>query len=104
MERSMNHKDDGDFWEIAKEVEELVATGATVFQKFTCEACLARETMPDPNVLYKAGRCDECGHITNLELRGCGFMLVASTDPVAHAAFVEVLRESIESAQPRNRN
>lgn len=100
----MNHKDDGPFYEIAAEIEQLVGLGATCFQRFTCEACLARETMPDPNVLYKAGRCDECGHITNLELRGCGFMLVASNDPEEHAKFIAALQESIESAQPRNRN
>lgn len=100
----MNHPDDGPFYEIAQEIEGLVTAGATIFQKFTCEICRARQTMPSPNVLYKTGRCDECGHITNLERNGCGFMLIASSDPVEHQAFVEVMRESIEAAQPRNRN
>jgi hypothetical protein len=100
----MNHPDDGNFWTIADEVERAISLGATCFQKFTCEACLARETMTEPNVLYKTGRCDECGHVTDLEQKGCGFMLVSSSDPVEHAKFVKALQESIESAQPRNRN
>ena len=100
----MNHPDDGPFYEIAKEIEALITTGASIFQKFTCEICSARQTMSVPNVLYTAGRCDECGHSTNLERNGCGFMLVASSDPIEHQAFVDVLRESIKSAQPRNRN
>ena len=95
---------DGPFYEIAGEMEEQIAKGATCFQKFTCLACGARETMAVPNVLYKTGKCQECSYITNLEATGCGFMLVASADPEEHADFIKVLQESIESAQPRNRN
>lgn len=100
----MNHPDDGPFYEIVDEVEMMVELGATCFQKFTCLACRARETMTEPNTFYKTGKCDECGYITNLEVEGCGFMLVASSDPEEHARFVEALQESIKSAQPRNRN
>lgn len=95
---------DGPLELIAEECEELIAKGATIFQKFTCEACLARQVMTEPNVLYTSGKCDECGHVTDIQLRGCGFMYVASGDPEKHQEFVEVLKESIQSSQPRNRN
>lgn len=95
---------DGPFYEIAAEVEGLLRPGVTIFQKFTCEACLERQVMSRPNVLYKTGKCDECGHVTNLELRGCGFMLISSSDITEHEALIEGVRASIESAQPRNRN
>lgn len=101
----MLHPDDGEFYKIVAEAEALVAEGnSTIFQKFTCEICLARQTMDRPNALYKTGKCDECGHISNLERNGCGFMLVASKDPVAHRAFVNDLSRSIAKSQPRNRN
>lgn len=95
---------DGPFMEIAAECERLIASGATIFQKFTCEGCRARQTMPDPNVLFTLGRCDECHFITDMRVTGCGFMMVASGDPEQHAEFVKTLAESIATSQPRNRN
>lgn len=91
---------DGPFYFIAQEMEEQIALGATTFQKFSCLSCNARQTMPVPNVLYKTGKCQECGFITDIEATGCGFMLVASDDP----GLVDIVRESIENAEPRNRN
>lgn len=95
---------DGPFYEVAKECDGLIAEGGTVFQKFTCEACRARQTMTVSNVLFTSGKCDECGYITDLKKTGCGFMLVASNDPEAHVEFVEGLTKAIEGAQPKNRN
>ncbi len=100
----MNHPDDGRFEVIAQEVEKAIDAGATCFQKFTCLACRARQTMALPNVLYTKGKCDECGFVTDLKAEGCGFMLIVSSDPTEHDAFVSILQESISSAQPRNRN
>lgn len=100
----MNHPDDGPFYEIVNEAGTMADLGATCFQKFTCLACNTRQTMDTPNVFYKTGRCQECSFITNLEVEGCGFMLVASSDPEEHAKFVKALQESIAAAQPRNRN
>lgn len=100
----MNHPDDGPFYEIAAEVEKLLDAGATIFQRFTCVACKARETMDVPNRLYMRGKCQECGYVTDLVAEGCGFMLIASNDPVKQDAFVDLLRSSISSTKPRNRN
>lgn len=100
----MNHPDDAPFHEIVNEVEGLIDQGATIFQKFTCLACRARQTMDRPNALFMRGKCDECGYITDLVAEGCGFMLVMSSDPLEQEAFVSFLQESISSAKPRNRN
>jgi hypothetical protein len=95
---------DGRFEDITKEAETLIARGGTCFQRFTCLVCGARQTMPDPDVFYTRGRCDECGFVTDLREHGCGFMLIASSNPQAHMEFVQDVAESIRTAQPRNRN
>ena len=41
--------------------------GCTVFFKFTCGNCSARQTFSEPNTLYAKGKCEECGHITALK-------------------------------------
>jgi hypothetical protein len=66
------------FWEIAKAVDEWAQKGAVCFQKFTCYKCGARQTIEAPNVLYRHGKCEECGEITNIELTGCNYMLMQS--------------------------
>lgn len=47
---------------------------ARLYQKFTCIRCLSRQMMETPNRFYRTGRCEECGHITNIEQNGCGFL------------------------------
>jgi hypothetical protein len=44
-----------------------------IYQQFICDQCLTKQTMPDPNVLYTHGRCEECGAVTNIEERGCNY-------------------------------
>jgi hypothetical protein len=63
------------FSELAKLADKTLRDDpyALLFFKFTCEACGARNTFSDPNVLYKQGRCGDCGHIT--PIRFGGFML-----------------------------
>lgn len=95
---------DGPFYEIVEKAETLVGDGASIFQRFTCEACQARQVMDVPNALYTQGACDECKHVTDLQRTGCGFMLIVGNDPVAHAAFVKAVANIISEAQPRNRN
>jgi len=63
------------FYEIAVAVKEYAEKGFSCYQKFTCSACGQRLTMEEPNVLYKEGHCDKCGHITNIEKQGCNYML-----------------------------
>jgi hypothetical protein len=62
--------------EILREAERLINAGVDVYQKFTCQNCGERLAMEEPNVFYKSGRCDKCGHITNIEKTGCNYMFV----------------------------
>lgn len=66
------------FAEIADAIPELIAKGFRVHQKFTCDACGQRLTMDEPNKLFKTGTCDKCWHITDIEKRGCNYLLLAS--------------------------
>jgi hypothetical protein len=56
-------------------IKAVVGDGAhvEVYQQFNCAACGMKQTMPDPNVLYTAGKCEECGAITNLRKYGCNY-------------------------------
>lgn len=74
----MNNEFNHPFYEVIKEAEALIQTGAEVFQKFTCENCGNRLTMDVPNAFYKEGSCDNCGHVTNIEEAGCNFLLVVT--------------------------
>jgi PHP family Zn ribbon phosphoesterase len=44
-----------------------------IYQQFICAQCLTKQTMPDPNVLYTHGKCEECGAVTNIRERGCNY-------------------------------
>jgi hypothetical protein len=65
------------FYEVAKEAEERIAQGWDVHQKFTCVKCNSRQTIEKPNVFYKKGTCEECRHVTDIELNGCNYMVIA---------------------------
>jgi len=56
--------------ELVRKAEELVEMGILVFFKWTCEKCGSRQTFPEPNTLYKNGKCEECKHITVIEKGG----------------------------------
>lgn len=58
-------------------VEPLVARGMNIYQQYTCASCGTKQTMPDANIFYKRGKCEECGAITDIEKDGCNYMLVA---------------------------
>jgi len=64
------------FAEIAEAAERLADEGHRVYQKFSCAQCGQRLTMDVPNVMYKTGACDKCGHITNIEAQGCNYLLI----------------------------
>jgi len=74
--------------ECAKAADRLVKAGATVYQKFTCQNCKARQTIDEPNRFYMSASCQECGHVTDITKSGCNYMVHASGD-----AQVAVLRE-----------
>lgn len=54
----------------------LIESGATIHQKFTCLACGSRQTMAEANKFFTRGKCEECGHITNIEAQGCNYLVM----------------------------
>jgi hypothetical protein len=69
---------DHPFDECAAAALDLVEHGVTIFQKFTCDKCGSRQGIEDPNVFYTTGKCEECGHITDIRARGCNYLAMAN--------------------------
>jgi hypothetical protein len=70
------------FPEIAKSCREMLDRGLTFHQKFTCDGCGARQTIETPDTLFTKGICEECGHVTDIEKRGCNYLLSGPVDEV----------------------
>lgn len=69
--------------ECAEAAEKLIQERhAEVYQKFTCAGCGSRQTMPDANVFYTSGRCEECGHVTDIKAQGCNYVVKFSLTQV----------------------
>ena len=51
-----------------------IETGGTIHQKWTCGHCGVRQTMDEPNKLFRSGRCEECGQVTVISK--CNFLLI----------------------------
>lgn len=63
------------FWEVAAKAKELTEQGIKVYQKFSCEHCGQRLGIDEPGVFHKTGTCDQCGKVTDIEKRGCNYMV-----------------------------
>jgi hypothetical protein len=63
------------FADVATKAEALSRAGHEVFQKFTCDGCGARLTIEQPNVFHTSGTCDKCRTITDIERKGCNYMV-----------------------------
>jgi hypothetical protein len=62
--------------ECMKSALPLIKSGATIHQKFTCAACGSRQTVAEANQFFASGKCEECGHITNIERQGCNYLVI----------------------------
>lgn len=62
------------FDECVKSANTAMRQGMSIHQKFTCGFCGIRQTMSEPNRMYRQGECEECGEIT--QITQCGFMAV----------------------------
>jgi hypothetical protein len=67
---------DHPLYECAKDASVLIESGAIVHQKFTCSRCKARQTIAEANRFFTRGQCEECHHITDLELTGCNYLVI----------------------------
>ena len=66
------------FSEVAEGAKQQVEAGNTVFQKWTCEQCLTRQTMDVESKFSTHGQCQECGHVTDIRETGCNYTLIAT--------------------------
>jgi hypothetical protein len=64
------------FLECVAAVDNLIRQGQTVHQQFLCAACGVKQTMEEINTFYAAGKCEECGHVTNIAANGCNYLAV----------------------------
>ena len=64
--------------ECVKGANKFVAGGCQVYQKWTCAKCGDRVTAYNPNTFSEQCHHEDCGHITDIRLSGCNYMVVAS--------------------------
>jgi hypothetical protein len=62
--------------DVVNNAVDMILRGFTIYQKFTCVGCGARQTMDVPNTMYEMGTCEACGATTNIRKRGCNFLLI----------------------------
>lgn len=77
--------------DIAAECEREIADGGFILQKWTCDGCGERVTATNVNTLTHAGHCQNCNHVTNLDERGCNYMLVKPSRPATVAEIEQAL-------------
>lgn len=53
-----------------------MAEGFQIYQQFECESCKAKQTIDTPDKFYVRGKCQECGHVTDIVKNGCNYMAV----------------------------
>ena len=86
--------------EACNQAEELVKQGFTVYQKWTCEHCKVRQSMPVANTFYTQGSCEECHGISSI--KECGYLLVGGGGkPVNEIERQKAMRESAKEVKER---
>lgn len=80
---------DHPFNEVVKTAEGLIKKGVNTFQKFTCDGCGVRQTIDVPNVFYTSGKCEECGHVTDIRAKGCNYLATAGPENGANLALLD---------------
>lgn len=61
---------------IAESMQKQIARGATTYQKWTCAGCGERVTANEPDTVYRTAKHEDCGHVTDIEARGCNFLFI----------------------------
>lgn len=68
------------FLECVQAAEDRIKSGWMIYQKFSCEKCMERLTIPDANKFYTTGSCQKCGHVTDIVKTGCNYSAVWSNN------------------------
>jgi hypothetical protein len=62
--------------------ETLIASGATVYQKWTCAKCGERVTANNPNTFTARATHDDCGGAeTDIVQSGCNYVVIMAVHP-----------------------
>jgi hypothetical protein len=64
------------FAEVVEAGQRLAEEGKLVHQKYTCDQCHTRLTIEVANAFYREAACDKCGFVTNIEKKGCNYLLI----------------------------
>ena len=56
--------------EAIERAQSLIKAGKRVYYKYQCEKCQTKCCFTEPNVLYEAGICPNCEHITTIQYAG----------------------------------
>jgi rRNA maturation protein Nop10 len=59
--------------DVCANADDCIKKGANVYQLWNCQHCGAKQAMPDPNVFYMFGDCEECGKRTDIKSAGHNF-------------------------------
>ena len=82
--------------EILKAWERLIPQGWVLFQKFSCEKCMQRLEIDEPNKFYTVATCDKCGHFTDIAKTGCNYTAIKSLNGPAEIIQLVVSTRSEE--------
>lgn len=61
---------------VAQEASLVVAMGHIVYQQFLCSGCKVKQTMEVPNTFFAQGKCEACGHMTDIQKDGCNYIVL----------------------------
>lgn len=64
------------FDEVAENTRSKMKGGATIHQQFNCCKCGVKQTIEEKNKFFTSGKCQECGHVTDIKKNGCNFMMI----------------------------
>jgi uncharacterized Zn finger protein len=62
------------FDECVRDAKAITDKGHAVYQQFNCAKCGTKQTMELPNTFFTTGKCEECGHVTDIQKNGCNYM------------------------------
>jgi hypothetical protein len=62
------------FNDVVKQASLTMSKGAVIHQQFLCEHCGVKQTMEIADKFFKKGKCEECGKITDIKLKGCNYL------------------------------
>lgn len=84
--------------EIFETADKAVKDGGFVLQKWTCEKCGTRKMSDRLNQMAPRCRCMDCGHITDLTVKGCNYSLFK---PLNRRVTVAEMEEALGLRDPK---